>query len=469
MTVSPLNLWLTSRTVYEAGVEHCPRERYLSFHAGDHGYGWQRKAASIPMVTGILIHAPLATILSYLQAHDQIPPDDWIHREAIQPAIAAYHKVVERRGLRLVVDAEELTLRVREQTFLLEGLVWTWVRVALPAFHVEHRVLFVEQEEVSVLGCTCGLGDNVGEPHDHDGRGCLGIGWQTRGDCVVMRRDYPNTKRYLDFKTTGVINKNWEEQWGKRVQLVAGVLGLERKLGVTIDEVFLGVLLKGRNDREWDPEQGAAVGPKYQNSPLVYGRRQPGNPPLTQEEWVASRYYFDEATQKRKQYPRSFIRTGLWELPEEYWYGACLSISDYWTRWIEPSGVLAEQYRLLGPYYRKDWALRSFTAQLVGEERRWQQILWALYELTSAGITWGHPEFMTKLDELVPMSRGSACINFYGDECPHVRMCDREPGWEDPSLMGMIMRRPHHTPELEQAIQRGLLPPEMGEAEYAEE
>jgi hypothetical protein len=211
------------------------------------------------------------------------------------------------------------------------------------------------------------------------------------------------------------------------------------------------------------------VGARYQNSPLVYGWRRPANPPLVPEDWAVSHKYVDEGGKNRR-LGKDYQRTGLWELPAEYWEGnGCLSPLDYWTRWIETTGVLQQQVRRLGPFYRREWQLQSFLRQLTAEERRWQETLWVLYDLTAAGTGWGTPEFEAALDRLVPQSRGSACANFYGDTCPHVRLCDHEAGWEDPALMGMVMRRPHHAAELQQAIGRGMLPPEMGAAEYGED
>ena len=65
-------------------------------------------------------------------------------------------------------------------------------------------------------------------------------------------------------------------------------MGTERKLGVQIDEVYIVALVKGRRMGEWNPEEGKASGPKYQNSPLVYGWYRPANPPLVEESWARS-------------------------------------------------------------------------------------------------------------------------------------------------------------------------------------
>jgi hypothetical protein len=76
---------------------------------------------------------------------------------------------------------------------------------------------------------------------------------------------------------------------------------------------------------------------------------------------------------------------------------------------------------------------------------------------------------MAALDALVPMNRGQACHSYYGEPCSKLGLCDKLNGWEAPELLGYIPRRPHHAPELAQAIARGLLPPDEGLAEDGEE
>lgn len=465
-----LTLRLVDRSRYETAREHCERDRYLTYHAGDHGYGWQKRAVSIPATTGGLVHGPIAEILQWCKTHNgEFPPDEVIYT-AIQSGVSQYHKIVETRGLSLVVDDAELIHRTKEQTTLLEGLVWAFCRVRLQSFLEEYEIIDVETEDVSVIGCTCGLGDLIGRAEEHDARGCGGIGWMTRADVVSRRRLPPHTYRYDEFKTTSDATMNWEAQWKYRLQLKMGVLGRERELGVMIDTVAIHALIKGKNQSEWNPEEGKASGPKYQNSPLVYGYRLPANYPLTPEQWAPKKKYFDEVTGKNKMLGRDWQRTGLWTMSEDLWKAnGSLSPLDYWTRWIAPTGLLSESYREIGPFTRDQWKLDSAIRQVVGEERRWDDALWKLYEMTEAGHAWGSPEFMALLDELVPQTSGAACHSYFGDECPHLKLCERWDGWETPELIGYIPRRPHHEPERLQAIERGLLPPDEGGAEEASE
>lgn len=462
----PLTLWLTDRSRVETGLEHCARARYLGSHAGPHGYGWQKKAQAIPLVTGTLVHDPLAGILQEL--HDQEETTGQtpevtaaLVQHHVARAIATYEHTVATRGLALTIPEEELAARVREQTTLIAGLVWTWVRVALPTFLATYRIVQVEQEEVCVLGCDCGLGDLIGTAADHDARDCQGIGWMTRADLIAEHR-LAGTLSYHEFKTTGDASANWEAQWKHRVQLVAGVLGAEVRLGREIDQVYIHALIKGQYRSEYVAETRRYEGPKYQNSTLVYGYRRPANPPLWEAEWKP----------KVGRPGKGFERTGIWELDPAAWAGSDVqSPIDYWVRAL-PEDVLADSYRLIGPIPREDWKLARFTRQLVAEEARWRALLWQLYELGEGRtdpLRWDAPEVQALLDAYAPQSAGSHCHSYYGDTCPFLPLCNREPGWETPELLGYIPRRPHHTPELDQAIGRGLLPPEDGAAEEREE
>lgn len=458
----PLQMRLVDRSRSEQGKEHCLRSRYLGYHAGPTGYGWARKAQSIPAVTGTRVHEPTGEILLWSKANGgKLPPDQIVY-EAIQRARQGYMDSVEARGL-VLTAGEDLQFRMNEQLTLLEGLVWAWSRCFLPNFLQEWEIVEVEEEHVVTIGCTCGLGDLVGTAWDHDVRGCGGYGWMTRGDCIARQKAFPHAYAYFERKTTSEANVNWEAQWQYRNQTKAGVLGAEQKYGVQIDQVFIEGLIKGRRQSEWNPEEGKASGPKYQNSPLVYGWFRPANPPLVPESWAASYYYIDEAGKRRK-LTGGYKRTGVWELGENYWkVGGTYSPVDYWTRWL---GVdkLRESYRVIGPIFRQQWQLDEWRRQTVAEERRVDAGLIAIYQAAEYG-----GDVQQAIDEHFPMTRGSHCQNHFGDTCPFLSLCNREPGWEDPTLLGFIPRRPHHDPELAQAISRGLLPAQEGLEEEVED
>lgn len=468
--MAPLNLWLTDRSRHTTTLGHCWRDRYLSYHAGPHGYGWQQKAMGVPTTTGTLVHAPIAAVLKEVQRTDAIPSAAFIYHEAIKPALLEYVRIVEERGLANIVDEDALRIRTNEQLLLLEGLVWTWATVCLPTFHVEQRILHVEEEGLTVIGCTCGLGDGVGDPTDHDARECQGIGWMTREDCISESRTVAGAYTYDEFKTTGDASMNWEAQWYHQVQLMAGVLATEKRHGIQVSAARINALIKGRYDATWNPDTASKTGPKFQNSPLVYAWRRPAVPGMLEEDWQISSKYVDDKGKNRK-LSNDYDRTCITEVPESWWKGVedVQSLSDFWVRWIAPTGKLAGCFRQIGPIYRSQDKLDAFLRQHVGMERRIQEGLWALADQVAAGNDWGTPAFEAVLDAYFPQTRGEACQSFFGDTCPLLKLCDKHEGWQDPALMGYIMRRPHHEPELQQAISRGLLPPAKGAGEEGED
>ena len=103
---------------------------------------------------------------------------------------------------------------------------------------------------------------------------------------------------------------------------------------------------------------------------------------------------------------------------------------------------------------------------VAGEEARWQRVCWELYEkATEIGEGyWSDPVWMRLLNRLVP--RSFECSR-YGSKypCAMTTICFQEEGWEDPlGSAKYVVRRPHHAPELEQAVARGVLVPEAGAA-----
>ena len=370
--LTPLSLWMTDRSRYETGTGHCQRDRYLSYHAGPHGYGWAKRAQSIPLVTGMSLAQIQEALHRQILVDNGMVPDEATYYRWIQQAVAAYQKVVADRGLSNVVDATELALRTREQLTLLEGLAWVWYYVGLPALLEQWTILGVEDEETSVLGCTCGLGDRLGTPEEHDARGCNGIVYMTRGDLICQAKDGSARYSYHEFKAPSETNINTDAAWEYRVQLLSGVIGAEDRRGIRIDEIWVQQLIKGKRQSEWDAEQGKAVGPKYQNSPLVYGWRRPANPPLQAEDWRVKHKYVDELGKNRK-LTKDYARTPIWEMTFEPGTGA-LSPSHAWVQWMGYD-ALVDSYRPIGPIQRNDDRRDQFLRQLLGKENRWKETL----------------------------------------------------------------------------------------------
>jgi hypothetical protein len=448
-TASLLN-WFTDRSRYKLGTSRCARARYLSYHAGPTGYGYTMKRDSLPLATGISVHQGLEGFTAILRDHDELPDLEQT-RGVIAEVVAAYLARVEQRGFRGILDSEHTRETVREQATLIEGLLWALRLKFLPWLHQQYRVVRVEEERLHML-------DALGEQ-------CL----QLRTDLLAQRRG-GQSLAYFECKTTGWESDAWAEQWETDPQLALGTVDARELWGAEVTELYIVGLNKGRRQRDrYDPDER-----KKQLSPLCYGYCRPSNPPLQNDDWLPG-YEWTTPEGETKRASRAHKRRGVWTLDDSDWptYQAYrtqnpnMTAAEFWTRWL-PEGMRDKICFILGPMNRQDQQLASLLRSMAGEESRWQTVLWDLYELQSQGYSWASPEFQAMLDARVPCSW--ACRPFGKEhQCEFVPICHRHVGWDDPLGSGQYQPRlPHHTPELQQAIARGLLPGEAAEAEEEE-
>src|SRR5215472_8281625 len=104
--------------------QRCPRARYLGYQWG--GLGLRRVRASIPLSTGIFVHAGLAFLLAQL-----VGVEDWRSVKldvdgAVKVAVEGYKEVVKARGLDVELG-EDAQYVVDEQVALTEALIRVYV------------------------------------------------------------------------------------------------------------------------------------------------------------------------------------------------------------------------------------------------------------------------------------------------------------------------------------------------------
>lgn len=470
--MSPLSLWLTDRSRYTTGTGRCARERYLKYHFGPTGYGIVRKAESLPLMTGSYTHVALESLYKHLQETDTFPTVPEI-QAAIAGALAQYEARIAARGFRGLLQSERTDEIVREQQFLITGLIWAACRSVLPWIHKNYRIIQAETETIYVLGCTCGLGSAVLDADAHDQRQCAGIGQMVKQDCVGEKRE-GGTLAYFEAKTTGWGGDNWAPQWETKPQLSIGTFGLFERYQKEIAENFVIALYKGsrKTTQPKDPFEDAVT---RQESPFTYGYFKPGNPPLAADDWKPAYEWVDDLTGETKYARKPYAKQGVWDIEGGDWplwiaskqADPKLGVAEFWVNSL-PKSVLDKQVYLIGPLNRQDEQIKSLKRQIVGEEHQWQQRLWQLYEAQNAGAKWADDSFQALLDELVPASWD--CRRFgIKHECEYLDLCLRKSGWENPLELGtFVARRPHHAPELTTAIARGLLPEESEEEDQDE-
>ena len=443
--------WYTDRTRYELGIEYCPRRRFHEFHDGPTGYGIRPVSERVPLATGALVARGVEALNLYVKDHDQAPPEDVV-RQIVADQTDVYDTLLRERGLAYFED--DLGLLIQEQHALIRGLLWCWALDRLPQLLQTERIIHVEAEHGLVLPgtCTCGQPDSVTLAALH-AASCEGVCLNTRGDFVTEHRYAAGTYTYHEDKTVGQASDLWADKWETAMQVSVGTIGLEEALGITISQVFIEGHVKGARRRAYDKATKRYEGPEYQQSILCYGYRREALPPMQDEEWAAKYEWIDESGATRR-LPKGFERAPAWEFPEGH---------EAWVRGLT-SAERAECHRLVGPLEVKDAIRGGILRQIAAEEQRWQQTLWQLYEVaTACGAGYrSHPDYLKALDQLVPQSW--ACRR-YGKrhQCWAVPICFRHEGWEDPQgRLGMTDRVPHHVPELQQAIARGLIADPMG-------
>lgn len=473
-------LWLTSRSTIETGTTYCAFRRFIENHSGPYGYGIQRKAMSVPLVTGSYAHEGLALILGWcLEARlktgnqpTEVPPE--VIRWAIQEAILKYRHVIAKRGFMTALqdnpeDNLKLALLITEQEWLIEGLTWAWCLTRLPQYLAEYKIISVEEEEEYVLDCTCNVGSGIGTIDDHELLGCGGIGLLSRPD-VLGQRWSDGSYNYTEFKTAGVAKKKWNDSWERKQQFLMGIAGAERRHGVEIGSFSVEGLIKGqRKSDNWND----ASAPKLQQTALCHVYYAPPKPPEMHGQLRPQfKYTTAEGVEFSATKAQGYAKVPLWTLPKAIIFPECpeeMSVSEYWCR------VMANEYpthllkcvSFVGPIPKQRHMIEKAFRAVVAEERLWQDRVWGVYDFSQkTGREWGDDEFMAQVERLIPRSWN--CDPFGPDHpCPHQGICHPiTDDWRKPVETGMyVYRAPHHEAEKKQMEARGLKP----EAGYAEE
>ncbi len=437
--MEPNGVWLTDRSRIWRGRTHCKRARYLEYHSGPFGYGIRRRAESLPLVTGSAVHELLANLI-------QTQPSQEGLRALVNNARDAYQKRCAARGfleLERSDDPEqemqraELRRVIAEQSALVEAIGWAAGRLWIPLLLEEFEPVLVEEE----------------------------IELQIADDLVLMLRPDLIARRRVDgalvqfeFKTVGGYTDSpfWTKQWQHSAQLTLTKIGASARLGEDVGFAYIYGIDKGRRSAE------KATGLDKQWSPLLYAYHKPAQPPYEPEDWQ-TRYEWTDGSGASRRLGRSYKRESVFDYPFVD-LPAGVSSTEFWVHSLPPE-ELARVRLILGPYQFLLHAEQSILTGVVSEENEWIERLWRIHEVGErVGWEEAHPDFVDVLDREVPQSWN--CHPF-GHDCPFLPICDRQPGWERPLESGAYeLRRPHHAPELEQIVARGIeLPADQDEEE----
>lgn len=452
----PILLWPTDRSRYETGFS-CPQERYLRYHFGPHGYGMEKAAKKVPLVSGDVLHRGIAHGMLYARDRDQLPPPAVVD-EAVQVAQKGYQDVLAGRGvIHWAEDSAQQERVVEEQLLLVEGAVRAFLSWRLPEILRDWRIVHVEEEFGSIQLCSCGIGDRIGAWTDHVLRGCDGILIQTRGDAVAEHRRAAGLYSYHELKSTAQNDARFRETYETGMQPYLGTLGVEDTLGINVGEIYIHGIIKGKYEHEYNPATKDYDGPEFQNSRLVYAWMDDSTVAGTAS-WAVRYQWRDELNLNHK-LPKPFKRT---------YVGRFGSYQEYLETFADDLRNIV--LHTIGPLPRKDHIRENALIAWVASEQR---VRWALWEIAdavdAAQGNWGDPDVQRVLLQHFPPSFD--CQRFGGRwACHYIPVCHRHPGWEDPmGLLGYVPRRPHHEPEEVQAVQRGCLAPAVAVESQLEE
>lgn len=428
----------TERSRQEDDLQYCPRRRYWKYHYA--GFGIVRKEVALERDTGIYVHEVIKKVLRVIQLGKAITgdtqrflasiPDNFRRqiRGFIKDSLAQYQTETRAAGFQNI-PAQEVERLIQEQSTLIEGLCWAFVKVKLPTLLAQFDIVAIEEEEAIILDCTCGE-SQIGptrELHDrHAAAGCQGIYHASRPDVVLRRREDGQLGNH-DWKSGKYFN-DWEvNRYRDSVQIAMGTVGAERRLGEPVTHYYIHFLLKGERKKSYIPAIKKFEGPKTQLSHLCYTTI--GEPPLTD--------FFDTST-------KWYLKVPVWELSDIAGKPDDWSNVEYLVEMLRVS-VLTDMFGVVGPYDRQQHLIESYKRQLPPYERAWLRRVWAVYKRAQQG---GEP--MDKvLDEEVPASWH--CFKYGADHvCEFYDLCHKNGvSADDPLASGLfVLRTPHHEDEL---------------------
>lgn len=459
-------MWKTDRSRFITGLADCNFKRYANYHA--FGYGFTKQAQSMPLAGGIYVHECLALILIHCQltlslgqvVDSRTEQFKGVVRGIINKQIASYKALVAARGYLDVEGQDEVQFLINEQSALIEGLVWGWVRSQLDTILRDFEIISVENEEELVVGCSC---DKAGFPADEHREECRGIVQMSRPD-IILRRKADGKLGNHDFKTAAYVNDSYINEFRSSVQMAVGSLGAEARLGEPVDHYYIHALHKGIRKSEYDSDVRDYRGPRRQHSVFCYLYVREGNPPLQERDFQPQWKWTDDQG-KGHTLGRAYQKTPIW-LVDFRDSGKPEHVSNVeWWVYAMPEGILHEQFLLIGPYERQEVQIPEYLQEMWHEEWRWVERLTILAKVQEE-YGWESTIFQGELRAQI--ARSWQCHK-YKTPCPYIPICFKHPGWENPFQLGYVPRRPHHAGEIVEMESRGIPVPALEGEEEIEE
>lgn len=370
---------LVDRSRHLLGLQKCPRARWYQYHA--RGVGLVRPTTTLPLLLGTSIHEVLAEVLKGEDLD-----------AAVNRAKQNYQNQLTATGVHI------LPYQLDEQIALLEGLCRAWVRLVMPGLLQANTILAVEQD----------------------------FNFEQDGITVMTRPDFVTKGKLLgnitihDFKSVGVANDRWAQEYTHSLQLMLGRRAYETATGNTVNGFKIHGLVKGYGKPAWNTNSSTYDGPVEQQSILCYAYRSIGQAPLTSDDWKPKMFYWVNG--KRKKLSNSYTKT-----PTNYYPGGVSA----WVEYVQANHP--ELFSELVPTTSTFEISRDLEASainsLVAYEKDWAT---KLNRISNGDL----------LDMHIPRSYN--CDDFFGGSCQYKTPCLTNV--PDQSL---VRRIPHHKLEMD--------------------
>lgn len=354
--------------------QRCPRARWFEYYAT--GSGVRRKGASVPLVTGGVVHEGLACLLGGRMVE-----------EAVSETLKAYDEMVSERGFEPVSESDDVAYTQREQRALAEALVRVWAKVGLPKLLEEFQVLSVEEEIEFSLPVSL-------------------IKFMSRPDAVLRERASGDLY-VLSFKTAAKVDKRRFAEAQHDDQGISEMIAVESQMGQKAMGVRYEFLVKGDRSREKDAE-GEETGRWVTHSRLLRAYVKRGVTSAEDEfrvryKWHCEGPHVAHGKVKTWNCPgdkwhklgMEWVKTDVWDLP-----GGVKG----WVDWLaeNASSELEAVVAVPPPVYRHQAEVESWLRQVAAREHS----VWIKAD-TLDKIDVEKPLFAESLDHFFPQHRRS--------------------------------------------------------------
>jgi hypothetical protein len=343
----------------------CARKRWWQYEY--QGRGVERIINDVALSTGIAIHHVLEQLTLGLDLE-----------QALAIGVNDYRQQVEAAGLAIVAgESTAMQQVIDEQATLIEALGRGWAATRLPYYRETYDVVEVETEH------TLAIADD--------------LELMVRPD-VVVRRKVDQTLFVVDFKSASTADGQWRKRYRYDQLTLSQLPPLEAALGEPVGGIIIEGLVKG-----YRAEYPKGSGQRQQNSPLIYGWRNPQT-----DEW-ASRYEWTCTAEHWTNGKRptmcpgnkSHRLSGYYKAPVWAEFGGGVK---GWLDWLLANDreTVEQQFVELPPLLRSEWELREWKASAIAQEQRIGQNSEWLNSMLDNGATLDSLEFNEHLARLFP-------------------------------------------------------------------